>query len=143
MIKDILVPVDESPQAKAALEYALEEFPEATITALHVIHLPEGYWSAFTEAEEDLPGYETVHSHAQDILEAAVQQAAESDHDIDTVVKIGDPAHTIVNYAIENDFDQIVIGSHGRKRASRLLFGSVSEKVVRTAPMTVVVVHEE
>lgn len=64
MVKDILVPVDDSPQAKAALNYALEEFPEASITTLHVIQLPEGYWAAFAESEEDLPGYETAHRYA-------------------------------------------------------------------------------
>ncbi|WP_276256719.1 universal stress protein [Halomontanus rarus] len=143
MVKDILVPVDDSPQAKAALEYALKEFPEAAITAIHVVHLPEGYWAAFARSEDELPGYKRVHSHARELLETTVQQASEHEHKMDTVVKTGDPAREIVDYAIEHGFDQIVIGSHGRKRAGRLLFGSVSEKVVRNAPMTVVVVHEE
>jgi nucleotide-binding universal stress UspA family protein len=143
MVKDILVPVDGSPQAKAALKYALEEFSNAAITILHVIQLPEGYWAAFAESEDKLPGYETAHNHAQNVLEAAAQQASEYDHKVDKVLKIGHPAREIVNYAIENRCDQIVIGSHGRKRAGRILVGSVSEKVVRDAPMTVVVVHED
>ncbi|AHG00441.1 universal stress protein UspA [Halostagnicola larsenii XH-48] len=142
MVDNVLVPVDDSPQASAALEYALEEFPEASITALHVIELPEGYWMAFVNSEDDFPGYEKAHSRANALLEDAVEQVSDTDRDIETAVKTGKPAREIVEHAVENGFDQIVIGSHGRKRAGRLLFGSVSESVVRTAPMTVVVVHD-
>lgn len=143
MDKNILVPMDDSPQAEAALRYALEEFPEAAITAFHVVRLPEGYWPAFVESDEDLPGYKAAQNHAQDLLEAAVQTASDYDRKIDTVMEFGDPSREIVEYAIEHGFDQIVIGSHGRKGASRILLGSVSEKVVRRTPMTVVVVHEQ
>ncbi|KDE59946.1 universal stress protein UspA [Halostagnicola sp. A56] len=142
MVEQILVPIDDSPQATAALEYALAEFPEASITAIHVIELPEGYWAAFTSSAEEFPGYERANRHATDLLEETVEQASDADRDVETVVETGKPAHEIVEYAVENDVEQIVIGSHGRKRAGRLLFGSVSESVVRTAPMTVVVVHD-
>ncbi|SFS64778.1 universal stress protein [Halostagnicola kamekurae] len=142
MVEQILVPMDDSPQATAALEYALAEFPEASITAIHVIELPEGYWAAFVKSEDDFPGHEQAHNRANDLLEETVERASDADRDIETVVETGKPAHEIVEHAVENDVDQIVIGSHGRKRAGRLLFGSVSESVVRTAPMTVVVVHD-
>lgn len=142
MVRKTLVPMDDSPQAEAALEYALEEFPESEITVLHVIQFPEGYWTAFLESETDLPGYERAQAHAREVLEAAERIASDAEHVIDTTTTTGDPAHNIVEYAIENGFDQIVMGSHGRQGTSRLLLGSVSEKVVRRAPMTVVVVHE-
>jgi len=143
MIETVLVPVDESPQSEAALKYALDEFPDASITALHVIRLPEGYWSAFSDSDQGLPGYDNAHSLARELLERAENTATEHGGDVDTAVATGDPGQEIVEYAIENDVDQVVMGSHGRKRASRLLFGSVAEKVVRNAPMTVVVVHDE
>lgn len=143
MTNEILVPIDGSAQAEAALEYALEEFPEATITAVHVIQLPQGYWTNFAESREDLPGFENAYDHAQDLLEAAEKTAADHESEIDTAILTGDPSNEIVSYAVERGFDQIVMGSHGRKGISRVLLGSVSEKVVRRAPMTVVVVREE
>lgn len=79
-----------------------------------------------------------AHEYVRDLLEVAVRTAAARDHEIET----GHPAHETVGYAIDNGFDQIVIGSHGRKRASRVLYGNVPERVVRHAPMTVVVVNE-
>lgn len=143
MARKTLVPMDDSPQAEAALAYALEEFPEAAVTAMHVVRLPEGYWSAFAGSEEELPGYERAHDRARALLESAARTAADGGRDIETVVKRGKPAREIVEYATENGFDQIVMGSHGRHGVDRVLLGSVSESVIRRAPMTVVVVHEQ
>ncbi|GAB3676466.1 universal stress protein [Halopiger thermotolerans] len=137
-----MVAYDDSPQAKAALRYALEEFPEAAITAVHVIPLPEGYWTLFVESEDNFPGRERAEAQARALLEEAGETAAAADRSLETAIEKGEPAQKLVDYAIENGFDQIVMGSHGRRGASRLLFGSVAEKVVRRAPMTVVVVHE-
>ncbi|QLG48527.1 universal stress protein [Natrinema halophilum] len=143
MVRKTVVAVDGSPQASAALAYALEEFPESSITALHVVRLPEGYWTSFTDSETELPGYENAQESARELLESAEQTAAESDRELETVVETGKPAREIVDYAVENGFDQIVIGSHGRTGVDRVLLGSVSEQVVRRAPMTVAVVHEQ
>ena len=51
----------------------------------------------------------------------------------------GDPAESIVEAAIAESVDLIVVGSHGRRGVDRLVMGSVSEQVVRTAPVPVVV----
>jgi rhodanese-related sulfurtransferase len=52
----------------------------------------------------------------------------------------GDPAEEIVRYAGRHPIDLIVVGSHGRTGFSRLLLGSVAERVVRTAPCPVLTV---
>lgn len=142
MVERVLVPTDGSPQAEAALEYALETFPDVSITALHVVRLPDGYWATFAESEADLPGYEGARDRAREVLDAAERTAAEYDREIDTVVRTGEPPREIVGYATDEGVDQIVVGSHGRTGVSRVLLGSVSERVVRRAPMTVVVVRE-
>jgi nucleotide-binding universal stress UspA family protein len=40
LLGEILIPLDGSEQAEAALEYALERFPDASYTALHALDLP-------------------------------------------------------------------------------------------------------
>jgi len=60
---------------------------------------------------------------------------------IETAVETGPPARTIVEYADENDADQIVIGSHGRSGVSRVLLGSVAETVARRSPVPVTIVR--
>lgn len=47
------------------------------------------------------------------------------------------PAEAIIEQAESNDFDLIVMGTHGRRGIDRLLSGSVSEEVVRQAPCPV------
>jgi nucleotide-binding universal stress UspA family protein len=48
-------------------------------------------------------------------------------------VIFGAPAQIIVDYAADNQFDLIVMGTHGRTGMAHLLAGSVAERVVRTA----------
>jgi nucleotide-binding universal stress UspA family protein len=51
-------------------------------------------------------------------------------------------ARTIVDYAADNGFDLIVMGTHGRRGMAHLLMGSVAENVVRTATCPVLSTHE-
>jgi nucleotide-binding universal stress UspA family protein len=141
-MEKVLVAVDDSPQATAAIDYALEVFPDATITAIHVIRVPEGYWSWMMEEEEDMPRYEEARERADDVLRAAIEEATEDEREIETAIEMGRPAREIVAYANENGFDQIVIGSHGRHGTDRILFGSVSETVSRRSPLTVTIVRD-
>lgn len=53
------------------------------------------------------------------------------------LVESDHPAEAIVAYAEARDVDYIVIGTHGRTGLSRLLIGSVAERVTRTAPCSV------
>lgn len=143
MERKTLVAIDGSPQADAALAYALEEFPESAITAVHVVQLPEGYWISFADSTTRLPGYEDAVANGEELLESAAETAADEGCEIETVLKTGKPSRELVDYAVDEAFDQIVIGSHGRHGVDRVMLGSVSETVVRRAPMTVIVVHEE
>jgi nucleotide-binding universal stress UspA family protein len=51
----------------------------------------------------------------------------------------GEPAEAIIEAAIAESVDLIVMGSHGRRGVDRLVMGSVSERVVREAPVPVLV----
>ena len=53
----------------------------------------------------------------------------------------GHPAEELDAYARGHAIDLIVVGTHGRKGLDRLLIGSVTDKVIRTASVPVMVVH--
>lgn len=53
----------------------------------------------------------------------------------------GAPAEAIIAHARQGGFDLVVVGSHGRSGAKRLLLGSVAESVAREAPCPVLVVR--
>jgi nucleotide-binding universal stress UspA family protein len=139
MIEKVLVPIDDSPQAAAALAYTLEEFPDGDITVLHVIEVP-GSWSAFERSFEDFPGYNHQQQEATKLLDAAQRKAADAGVDIESETVTGEPAREIIRTAQNGAFDQIVIGTHGRHGVSRVLFGSVAEAVTRRSNVPVVVV---
>jgi nucleotide-binding universal stress UspA family protein len=140
MAKKVLVPIDGSPQSDTALEYALEEFADEEITVIHVIDpIDAGY-----SAPVGMPGgseewYEDAQASSESLFEEAQEVADEYGVTLDTAEELGRPSRTIVEFAEENGFDQIVMGSHGRSGVSRILLGSVAETVVRraTVPVTV------
>ena len=51
------------------------------------------------------------------------------------------PGRSIGNYANSAGIDLIIVGTQGRGAVSRLLLGSVAERVVQTAPCPVLTVH--
>ena len=67
--------------------------------------------------------------------------AAERDVECETVIKTGEPAEEIVEYAERNDIDHIIMGSHGRDDDSPLPLGSVAETVMRRSPVLVSIVR--
>lgn len=138
----ILVPYDGSEPAGYALEFAFETFPDADVTALYVIQIPEGYWGAFEGPDISPPVTEKAREYAEEFLEPARELAAEHDRDLDTEIRSGKPDDQIVECAEEEGYDVVVVGSHGREGISRVLLGSVAENVVRRSPTPVVVVRD-
>lgn len=53
----------------------------------------------------------------------------------------GDPAQEIIAAAREKRADLIVMGSRGRGQLEGLILGSVSERVLHSAQMPVLIVH--
>lgn len=139
MVGRVLVPVDESEMAEAALRYALTVHPDAAITVLHVVGEPSPMMgeAAGIALDED-PG-ESAAAHAEDALTRALEIAAEHGVEIETAVAVGSPAKVIVNRA--EDFDVVVIGSHGGSLLERLFVGNVADRVVRDCPVSVTIVR--
>jgi nucleotide-binding universal stress UspA family protein len=136
----VLVPMDGSPLAERALEHALQMFPDARVTVLHVIdYVEESYSARALVGADELR--ERAEQHAEALFEDAARIADDYDADIETATRVGDPAREIVAYADEHDVDQVVVGSHGRSLMSRVLLGSVAAQVTRRAPAPVTVVR--
>lgn len=144
MDKHVLVPMDGSKQADAAFEHALGEFPDATLTLLHVINPARAGYAA----QAGIPSfseewYENAEREAEELFADARERADEQRFrgTVDTATDVGQPAQIIVEYAEEHDVDHIVMGSHGREGITRVLLGSVAETVVRRSPVPVTVVR--
>jgi nucleotide-binding universal stress UspA family protein len=136
----VLVPMDGSEQSWKAFEYAAEQFPEATLVVLRVIDpVHAGYGVGIGGAGGAGQWLDTQKEAAEELFEQVREEAEAAGADIETRREIGRPARTITEVA--GDCDQVVIGSHGREGVTRVLLGSVAEKVVRRSPVPVTVVR--
>jgi nucleotide-binding universal stress UspA family protein len=136
MTQRVLVPYDSSEQAEYALTHAVTEFQDADIVLLHVIEpVAEQTGGPYTGAN-----YKQELETAETMLENVRETYDEADR-IETNVEYGRPVHGVVSNLKKDRFDHVVMGSHGRDGASRLLLGSVAETVARRSPVPVTVVR--
>jgi nucleotide-binding universal stress UspA family protein len=139
MYSSLLIPTDGSEQSKEAASEGLD-LAEALGAEVHAFSVVDAELVAGTthttgavENEERLQ--EEAEENAKELAEMARERGLEAVE----VVEVGIPAEKIVEYAEEN-VDAIVMGTHGRSGVRRVLLGSVTDNVVRTASVPVVTV---
>jgi nucleotide-binding universal stress UspA family protein len=136
----ILIAYDGSQPAKKAVEHAIKEHADKEIILLRVVGVASGATAAgINLAKEKI---QDIHNErTEEIADEVTDMLEDAEVEFETEIVFGSPAREIVQFAEENDIDQILIGSHGRAGVSRVLLGSVAEKVVRRAPIPVTVVR--
>lgn len=140
MIKKILVPVDGSENSFRALDQALfvAKSTGAQATAIYVMESPP---TVYVESQKVLN--EIMAKYRQEsarVLDKCKERAGVSGVEIETVLAEGDPASSIVEYAKNEGFDMIVMGSRGLGKIKELMLGSVSSKVLHHAKCSVLIV---
>jgi nucleotide-binding universal stress UspA family protein len=145
MFKKILVPLDGSELAKQALPVAVTiaqqnqgEIVLVRVPALMKMSVPSGV--------EGLKLFDEAMAFRSDQCESYlgyIQQAyMDADVPMHKHVVEGDPASVIVDTAVAEDIDLIVMTTHGRTGFRRWVVGSVTEKVMRHAHCPVLAVRD-
>lgn len=144
----VLVPMDGSPLSKRALRIALKEYPDAELTVLHVIDPSQPGYSYPMDLDldtEPLHGSEEWYERSEELEAELFSEvnaiADEYDATVATESEIGEPGRVIVEFAAQNDIDQIILGSHGRDDEEQQLLGSVTEAVMFRSPVRVLLVR--
>ncbi len=145
-MKRVLVPVDLSGVSEEALRYAVN-CPCAetrTLILLHVIDPLDitGLGLVGMANREDEMRAE-LQTDAQKRLDALARKYARDGLGFETRIVFDRPWRGIINTAIEEQVDAIVMGSHGRGVIAEQFLGSVAEKVVRKAPVPVTILRPE
>jgi nucleotide-binding universal stress UspA family protein len=142
----VLAAVDLSRTGDDALREALRLVQGSNRAALHIVHVIEVNRSLHDANEVD------ELSRTLDEKLDALKQRLEWSHedgegswsqDVVFHIRLGDPAEAIHQAAVDIEADFIVVGTHGRTGMDRLMHGSVAEKLVRSARMSVVVAHRK
>jgi len=136
-IRTILLATDLSPASAEAEDLAFELAGRLGSSVLLVSVIdPRGLW---------LPGggfrqrVDQVRAAREAAAQGLVDRGRRERVPIRCLIWEGDPGEAIVDAAVAEAVDLIVVGSHGRTGVDRWVMGSVSERVVRTAPVPVVV----
>jgi universal stress protein A len=144
MIKRILVPVDFSAPSLQALGYAVElgQRFKPEFVVLHVVEpvvypapdmYGQGYDTGAVYLELERAGREQLARVATTLQRKRLA--------VRTLLRVGPASHVIVETAKQLKADLIVMSTHGRTGLSRVLMGSVAEKVVRSAACPVLTVR--
>jgi nucleotide-binding universal stress UspA family protein len=143
MFKSILVGVDRSDHAWAALKEAVDiARSESSALTVLVVYSTNLYWIASapmdqTTVDEYLAA---VHGDAQRLADE-VADAIPKELNAQVLLVDGDPAQSLIDQAVSGGHDLIVVGSRGRGDATSLLLGSVSHAVLHHSRVPVLIVH--
>ena len=139
----ILVPVDYSEPSRRALELALALDASAEVMVVHV-------WDRPAYVGEQMVANPDGSRHS---LSELIRDNAERDM-TDFLARVktppgklfkhhlisGDPVSAIIAEASKPGYDVLVVGSNGRTGMTKLLLGSVTEKLIRLSPIPVLTV---
>ncbi len=143
MYKRILIATDGSDKSMTAAEEGIElaKALGAQVTALYVVN-EVVIASAVRQLGADRKDVETkLETAGKKAVEALKAMGAKAGVAVDTIVRIGAPANAVIDTAGAEKADLIVMGSHGESGASKLLIGSVVQKVLYWATIPVLVVR--
>ena len=141
-IRQILVPTDFSDGSAAATEQALglARAFGATVTLFHAYNVPS---YVFPDGSTFIAGPDVAVRIEREVADAlaSAARAAERQSAVPVLTRsaIGAPFEEILRAS--NEFDLVVMGTHGRTGVRHLLLGSVAEKVVRHASCPVLTVR--
>ncbi len=141
MFRHILVPLDGSPLAAAAVPYAvtLARASDARISLLAVV----GYVSGDSNLPESVrDGVDARHvTDSAAYLESVALPLREAGLAVTTVVRHGDPADAILTHTETEACSLVVMNTHGRTGLARVRMGSVTRRVLRHATVPTLVVR--
>lgn len=139
--KEILVPVDGSEGSLRAARFAapLAAALGVAVKLLHVIPAsPESIMGLSKLSREEIADIEQDAGGA--VIADARTALGEAGAQAEALIVVGDPAEEILNYMDQHKDTLVVLGRRGLSRFQTIVLGSVSEKVMRYARSSVMLI---
>jgi nucleotide-binding universal stress UspA family protein len=139
MFQRILIAWDGSPVALRAFDVAIDvaRHYQAEIVAVSVAYSPANAETTGDRQESADAAYRYLRETFDDVIDRAQRVGVDVEHHI---VEGETPVRAILDYAHEHGIDLIVCGHHHSRRAGRLLLPGVSQDLVASADVPVLVV---
>jgi nucleotide-binding universal stress UspA family protein len=136
----IIVPWDFSEMSEHALQVArsmVNDTSQLSVIHIDTLVIPAG-------DPGSIYGVVSQDTQRDNLVKAFRERVAGTElADVSFEVRFGDPGSEITKYASQAGANLLVISSHGRTGISRLLIGSVAERVVRLSPCPVLVLRND
>ena len=141
--KKILFPVDLSESSVKIVPY-VQTVAKKFDAKIHILFVARVF-DYFTGIYVPVPSITTM---GKDIIDGAEKRLYEfiDEHfsafpNTKTAVVAGDASEEIIKYIEDQHIDLVIMGTHGRKGMDKIIFGSVADRIVKTAPVPVMVVN--
>lgn len=137
MFKTVLLPIDQSREAREAADVALNIATtyQASLVIVAVVEPPEA-----ETGEEPHSEKMTSRAAVSQLLQEAQALFSKAGVEVKTLEREGKPAFTICDVADEIEADMIVMGSRGMGLTEEGAADSITNRVINLAPCPVLVV---
>lgn len=138
---EILVAIDGSKASDQAFSIELEEamLHGARLHAIYVIET--GLFSSLPADNTVEIMYQALENEGEQVLSKARSLSSEKGVTLTTYMKQGHAGSEIISLAEQLKVNLVIIGSHGKGKADRLLLGSVSDFVITHGKISAMVVR--
>lgn len=129
-----LIPIDFSDTSANTIRFAFE-LNKHFMAKLHVIHVFDLPFSATPEADTAIYEYDSIRESFTERAWRFINDHRGSFHyDMEVYVTSGGHFQGVSAYAEEQGIDLIILGNKGKSGLSRLLYGSVTQNLIRKSP---------
>ncbi len=148
MYSKVLVPLDGFELAECILDHVRAivtgcQVPEVvllTVVEVDEKRLSSTTWGGVISAEQRATLAAESIAEAKEYITKAADKLEEEGMFVHTVIIQGEVAEGILDYALENQVDLIMMSTHGRSGPSRWALGSIADRVIRHSPIPVLLV---
>lgn len=142
-IQKILFPIDFSESIGKVIPWAINFAKQFNATLCLVSITPDmSSFASFYAPHTNIKGFQQeVLQGAETKMKELVGTRFKDVAKLESRVLIGKPAEMIIELAHKEKADMIIMGTHGRTGLEKTIFGSVAEKVVKSAPCPVLTIR--
>jgi nucleotide-binding universal stress UspA family protein len=140
---EILLATDGSAHSQAAIDLlkCISFPPGIKVTLLNIVERTSRFARCIQDEELEREFFDTLRREAEQLLAGEAGSLSDSQWQVQCVIREGHVADEICDAAMETGADLVIVGAGGQSGLTRFLLGSVSQKVMKYAPCSVLVVR--
>ena len=142
-VKKILFPIDFAANFETLVPW-VKTFADKFDATVYILFVAQdlSHFATFYVPHGNIEDFQQqAIDSARKRMVAAVEEFFQKFPKLETRVELGSPAEKILAFVKKEKVDMIIMGAHGRAGLERVIFGSVANKVVKSASCPVLTVH--